>query len=380
MGYQIPLFKLNFDQQEVDAVTKTIESTWISMGPQSAEFEKEFATRSGAGYALSMSNCTVALHLGLLALGIKPGDEVLVPSLSFAATANCVRYVGAKPVFCDIEGLDKPHISLAELERKVNSRTKAIIPMHYAGFPCDMDTIMEFAGRHNLRVMEDACHGPFSKYKGRALGSIGDIGCFSFFSNKNISTGEGGMLLTSEEFIYDRVKLLRSHGMTTMSYERSKGHSTSYDVVELGFNARLDDIRASIGLAQLPKLEADYKRRAEIRRRYLKRLSGLEEIIVPFAQDDSEVSNYIFPIVVRDADYARRDQLRSSIAEEGVQTSVHYPAIHRFSIYADDAHELPLTETYSNSTLTLPMYSQLTDEEVDLVCDVVENSLKRVEA
>src|SRR5690554_6642639 len=257
MEYKIPLFKLNFGEEEIDAVTETIRSKWISTGPKCEELEKQFIDMLNVKYAVSMSNCTDALHLSCVLCDIKPGDEVICPSLTFAASVNCIKYVGATPVFADIIGTEDLNIDPLDIESKITKKTKAIIVVHMAGFPAKMDEIMAIARKYNLKVIEDACHGPLSEYKGKKLGTIGDIGCFSFFSNKNISTGEGGMLITNNEYFSKKAKLLRSHGMTTMSYQRASGHATSYDIVELGYNYRMDDIRASLGVVQMNKLKKD---------------------------------------------------------------------------------------------------------------------------
>jgi dTDP-4-amino-4,6-dideoxygalactose transaminase len=269
MEYNIPLFDLNFDEAEENAVIETLRSRWISTGPKCDLLEKNFAQMLHTKFAVTLSNCTTALHLALKILGIKEGDEVIVPSLTFVATVNAVKYVNATPVFCDIISPEELTIDPLIIKQLLTNKTKAIIPMHYAGFPCKMNEILQIAKENNLFVVEDACHAPLSEYNGKKLGSIGDIGCFSFFSNKNISTGEGGMLVTNKEDIFHKAKLLRSHGMTTLSYERAKGHSTSYDVVDLGYNYRMDDIHASIGIVQLRKLSNDIKKRLEIREYYL---------------------------------------------------------------------------------------------------------------
>jgi len=242
--------------------------------------------------------------------------------------------------------------------------------MHYGGFACDMEKIMSIARENDLKVIEDACHAPLSEYHGQKLGTIGDIGCFSFFSNKNISTGEGGMIVTSNQEYATRCKLLRSHGMTSMSYERAKGHSTAYDVIELGYNYRMDDIHASIGLVQLDKIENDLQKRALVRMLYIQHLSNIPEIIIPFNNYNDFSSNYIFPIVLKNSNSERRDNIRNFLAEAGIQTSVHYPAVHRFSIYKDYYKDLPVTDYLVDNLITLPMYSKLSEE---LVIFVVEN-------
>lgn len=375
MAYKIPLFNLNFDGKEAQAAADTINSGWISTGPKCAELEQMFVDMFHVGYAVSISNCTDALHLCCLACGVGPGDEVLCPSLTFAASANCIRYAGATPVFCDIVGPEHINIDPVDAEKKITPRTKAILVVHMAGFPCRMDEIMALAKKHNLRVIEDACHGPLSEYKGTKLGTIGDCAAYSFFSNKNISTGEGGMFITNSKEIADKVRLLRSHGMTTMSYQRAGGHATSYDIVELGYNFRLDDIHAAIAIEQMKKLPGDLEKRVAVRARYLDKLSRVANVVVPFADNTDFVSNYIMPIVLTKGTAEDRDKIREAIHAAGIQTSVHYPAIHRFSIYKDYGAVLPQTEYVTDHEITLPMYAALTMEQVDFICETVDKAI-----
>ena len=300
MAYKIPLFNLNFDECEAQAAYDTIKSGWISTGPKNAELEQMFIDMWGVRYAVSMSNCTDSLHTCCMVCGFGPGDEVICPSLTFAASCNCIRYVGATPVFADIVGPDHINIDPEDLERKITPRTKGIVVVHMAGFPARMDEIMAIARKHGLKVIEDACHGPLSEYKGRKLGTIGDCASFSFFSNKNISTGEGGMFITNDEEMARKARLIRSHGMTTMSYQRASGHATEYDIATLGYNFRMDDIRAAIAIEQLKKLPADLEKRIKVREQYLRRLSKMEGVIVPFAENTEFVSNYILPVVLTD--------------------------------------------------------------------------------
>ncbi|MCR5523441.1 MAG: DegT/DnrJ/EryC1/StrS family aminotransferase [Clostridia bacterium] len=376
MGYNIPLFNLNFDEAEEKAVVEVLKSKWISSGPKCAELEKTFADMLGVKYCLTVSNCTSALHLAMLCAGIEPGDEVIVPSLTFVATVNAVRYCGGIPVFCDITGKDNLCINPNKIEELITAKTKAVAVMHYGGFACDMDKICEIADRYNLKVIEDSCHGPTSEYKGKKLGTIGMAGCFSFFSNKNISTGEGGAIVTNDEAVFNKAKLLKSHGMTTMSYERSKGHSTSYDVVELGYNYRFNDILAGIGLAQLKKLENDIEKRVKIRELYNKKLDK-RNLIIPFENYTEKSSLYIFPVVLADGDAQKRDKIRSYLAEKGIQTSIHYPPAHRFDIYKNTVRNpLPVTEYVADNEFTLPMFGALTEEEVNYICENVNEGLK----
>ncbi len=372
--YDIPLFELNFGEEEEQEVIKTLKTKWISMGPKCAELERQFAELLEVKYACAVTNCTAALHLACLALGIGAGDEVICPSLTFVATVNCIRYTGAIPVFADVYGNDNLCMDADKIELLITDKTKAIIPMHYAGFPCDMDKIMEIAQKHDLYVIEDACHGPMSAYKEKKLGTVGDMGCFSFFSNKNISTGEGGMIVTDHEDLYNQIKLMRSHGMTTMSFQRASGHATNYDVVSLGYNYRMDDIRASLGIVQLNKLKGDLERRAEVRRWYIKYLSAIEgeSICIPFKDNEEFVSNYIFPIVLNHSTVEKRDFIRAALHNRGIQTSIHYPAVHRFLAYEKFSRKLPNTEYISDNEITLPIYGMLKKEQVIYICQELE--------
>lgn len=375
MNYKIPLFKLNFGKEETQAVTETLRSKWISTGPKCEELESLFKEMFKVNYAISLSNCTDALHLACILCDIKPGDEVLCPSLTFAASVNCIKYVGGTPVFCDIVGSDDLNIDPVDIEKKITPKTKAIIVVHMAGFPAKMDEIMSLANKHNLKVIEDTSHGPLSEYKSKKLGTIGDVGCFSFFSNKNISTGEGGMIITNNEEMAKKAKLLRSHGMTTMSYQRASGHATTYDVLELGYNFRMDDIRASIGVVQLKKLKKDLEKRIEIRYKYLYRFKDIDGIIVPFANNPEFVSNYIMPVVLKNSTAVKRDKVRATLHEAGIQTSVHYPAIHKFTIYKDTNNQLSKTEYVSDNEITLPMYGSLSAFEIDFISQTLEKTL-----
>jgi dTDP-4-amino-4,6-dideoxygalactose transaminase len=376
MDYKILLFNLNFDQAEEDAVVETIRSKWISTGPKNVEFEKKFAEMLNVKHAVALSNCTVALHMALLLNDIKPGDEVICPSLTFVATVNAIRYVNAIPVFADVISMHDLTIDPEDIEKKITPRTKAIVLMHYGGFACDMNRILKIAEKHNLKIIEDACHGPLSDYEGKKLGTFGTFGCFSFFSNKNISTGEGGMIVTDDDALYEKAKLIRSHGMTSLSFDRAKGHSTEYDVIELGYNYRMDDIRASIGIVQLDKLEQDLKIRAELRSYYEKQLGDTDGIIVPFKGYKYFSSNYIFPVILKDSDVEKRNTVREYLASAGIQTSVHYPAVHRFSIYNEFTVSLPKTEYVADNLITLPMFSKLTFAELDYICIKLKEALK----
>jgi len=378
MSYQIPLFDLNFDEAEKKAVIDVLNSKWISTGPKCLEFEQKFADMLNVKYALAVSNCTAALHLSALSLGIGLGDEVIVPSLTFVATINSIMYTGAKPIFCDITSKDDFSIDADKIEALITEKTKAITVMHYGGFSCDMNRIIELADKYNLRIIEDACHGPMSEYKRKKLGTIGDIGCFSFFSNKNISTAEGGILVTNNDDIYEKSKLIRSHGMTTMSYQRAKGHSTTYDVVEIGYNYRFNDILAGIGIVQLDKLVPDINKRTKIRKQYIELLKNEERIIIPYKDHQDISSSYIFSIVLTNGNVEKRNELRQYLMEKGIQTSVHYPPVHKFSVYKDYYRVLPLTEYVADNEVTLPMYGALSEDDVKYICCEVRKGLDKI--
>ena len=376
MAYLIPLFNLNFDEREAQAASETIKSGWISTGPKNAELEQMFKDMWSVKYAVSMTNCTDALHVCCMVCGFGPGDEVICPSLTFAASANCIRYVGATPVFADIVGPEHINIDPADIEKKITPRTKGIVVVHMAGFPAKMDKIMAIAKKYNLKVIEDACHGPLSEYKGKKLGTIGDCAAFSFFSNKNISTGEGGMFITNNEEMEKEARLIRSHGMTTMSYQRASGHATSYDIIGLGYNFWMDDIRASIAIVQLKKLPKDLETRLTVRQHYLNRLTGIDGVVVPFSDNSEYVSNYIMPIVLLNSTVEHRNAIREKMHAAGIQTSVHYPAVHRFRTFREYETLLPKTEYVTDNEITLPMYAALTEQQIDYICKTLKNAIR----
>lgn len=377
IDYKIPLFDLNFGSEEETEILKTLKSKWISMGENVKNFEKEFAKVLNVKHAIALTNCTAALHLALEILGIKEGDEVIVPSLTFVATVNAVRYVKATPVFADISSVEDLCIDPADIKSKITKKTKAIIPMHYGGFACNMKKIIEIAKNYNLHIIEDSAHSPYSEYYNGKLGTLGDIGCFSFFSNKNITSAEGGMLVTNNHTFATKAKLLRSHGMTSVSYDRAKGHATSYDVIELGYNYRMDDIRGALALAQLKKLEQDINRREEQRNIYLSNLEGIDGIIIPYRKYAFKSSNYIFPLVLKNSNFKKRNKIRKILAEKGIETSVHYPAVHRFSFYSKFSVKLPITEYVTDNEITLPLYYNLTRQNINKITDSIIEAVNK---
>lgn len=369
--WKVQLFKLNYDNKEIKAVTGVLESAWITMGQKTRDFESGFS--SFLGYdskCLAVSNGTAALHLALLALDIKAGDEVITPGLTFIADQNVVTMVGATNVLSDITSRDDWSMDPADIERKITDKTKAVLIVHYAGFACDMDAICDICKRHNLYLIEDCAHTPGADYKGRPLGTFGDVAAFSFFTNKNLSVGEGGAVVTSDEVLYKKLQGLRSHGMSVPSFDRFKGRAISYDVEIPGLNYRIDEMRAALGLVQLQKLEMANKARQKLVLHYYERLDGQLKINIPFRRFSRGNPNYhIMPILLDDS--VDRLHVIESMKEDGIQTSIHYPEIQEFSAYKDTVNLTPIAQYVSKHELTLPLYPTMTIEEVDLVCDAL---------
>ncbi len=401
MAWDVPLFDLDFGEAEERAALDVLRSRWLTQGEKVAEFERAFAAAVGAKFAVAVSSCTAGLHLAAHALGLGPGDEVILPSLTFVATANTIAQTGASPVFADVESEDRPLLDAADVARKITPRTRAVMAVHYAGWPCDMTALTELARSRNLHLVEDCAHAPLAAWQGRRVGTFGAAGVFSFFSNKNLSTGEGGMIVTDDEALARRFAWLRSHGMTRPTIERHKGHPADYDVVELGFNYRMDEIRAAIGLVQLQKLAANNARRAECAARYRELLRAIPWIRIPFGDEKSlafSASAYhIFPIILSgdleeeagetdrmdctgqtrrtgrtngQACLSRAEVMRI-LRERGIQTSIHYRPVHTFAFYRQrfptpDA-ALPMTCRIAPRLLTLPLYPSLTAAQQEKV-------------
>jgi dTDP-4-amino-4,6-dideoxygalactose transaminase len=379
MSKIIPVSNIDLGPQETEAVNKILASNWLTMGDITSKFEKEFAQYIGVKHAIAVTNGTAALHLALKGLGIAGSDEVIVPSLTFVATANAILYVGAQPVFADVTDLSDWNISPADIERKITSRTKAIIVMHYAGYSCNMNAIKSLARKHSLFVVEDAAHSPGAEYNGGKCGSLGDIGCFSFFSNKNMTTGEGGMITTDNDDLAKKIKLLRSHGMTSVTLDRHKGHAYSYDVVELGYNYRIDEIRASIGLVQLSHLTENNNKREQVFRCYQERLKKIKGLSLPFLGYKDRSVHHIFPVLLEEN--IDRREFMEILRLNGIQTSIHYPPVHLFAFYRHKfntkAGELLLTEDIACREVTLPMYPALIEDDVEYIVANIHSILEQ---
>jgi dTDP-4-amino-4,6-dideoxygalactose transaminase len=378
VNWKIPLADLDVGEEELEAVGAVLRSKWLTMGAVTQRFEQACAEAFGTRHAFAVANATVALHLANTALGIGPGDEVIVPSLTFVATANAVKYTGATPVFADISSLDDFSIDPAAIEAAITPRTRAITVMHYGGYVCDMAAIAAIARRHGLALIEDAAHAPGATRDGRPAGSFGDAGCFSFFSNKNLVTGEGGLIVTDRDDLAERIRLLRSHGMTTLTWDRHRGHAHSYDVVLLGYNYRIDELRAALGEVQLAKLAANNAARRALVAAYRERLAGLAGLQLPYRDHPGLPAAHIFPVLLDSG--VDRAAFSASLQAAGIQTSVHYPPVHQFSYYrelsAGRPPRLPLTEAIGAREVTLPLYPRMTAGDVATVCDAVAAALR----
>ena len=375
--WKVPLSDTVFDEREGEAVQKVLHSGWLTMGETTRQFEERFSELLSVKHAIAVSSCTAALHLANRALGIAREDGVICPALSFVAAANSIRCLGAVPVFADIQSLDDLCLSPSDIESRINPSTKAIQVVHFAGYPCDMDAVMSISKRHGLPVIEDCAHAPGAEYKGRKCGTIGDLGCFSFYSTKNMTTAEGGMVTTNDDALADKVRLLRSHGMTSVTIDRHEGRAYSYDVVDLGYNYRIDEIRSAIGLVQLEKLEDNNARRQLRQKWYLERLGSVPRIRIPFRSFRGSPAHHIFPILL-DPDVSR-EGFMSRMKERGLQTSIHYPPIHLFGFYRQELGckegSLPTSEEVGRRETTLPLYPSMHESDVEYVCRAVAEVL-----
>jgi dTDP-4-amino-4,6-dideoxygalactose transaminase len=373
--WKVTLADIDFGPEEEAAVVEVLRSKWLTMGARTAEFEQKFSELCGVRHAVAVNNCTAALHLGLLAAGVGPGDEVIVPSLTFVATANAVLYCGGTPVFADVVGPDRLHMDPVDVARKVTEKTKAIVPVHYAGYACDMDALLSFAGTKGLRVVEDAAHAPGARWGGRVVGGFGDATCFSFFSNKNLCTGEGGMVTTNDDRIAGELRLNRSHGMTTLTYDRHRGHAFSYDVVSAGYNYRLTEVQAALGLVQLSKLLRNNLVRRRLVGEYRTRLASLHGVVVPFAGMDDQSSCHILSLLLPEG--TDRLNVQQSMKSEGIQTSVHYPPVHVFTNFRNRfSADVPVVDRLAPRLLTLPLHPLMSSSDVEVVVDALGRALK----
>ena len=386
-NWKVPLFRTEISDSDRAAVDRVLLSGWLTMGPEVEALEEDFSDLVGTDYAVAVSSGTAALHLAMIACGIGPGDEVLCPSITFVATANAIRYCGARPVFCESRGDDRLGIDWGDAAQRITPRTRAIVVVHYAGDPCNMTAIMALAKAYNLRVIEDCAHALISEvefggdtYK---CGAVGDVGCFSFYSNKNATCGEGGMLVTSDSRISDMASRLRSHGMTVSAYDRDRG-GADYEIEGLGFNYRMDEMRAALVGSQLSRLSTFHGERIRINGYYREDLPS--DVIMVNGDPGLSALHLAATLLPIGAD---RNGIRRKMAEDGIQTGVHYHPLHAMPEFESGpvckkcgqkhmpSPSLPKTEALAARELTLPLYPAMRAPDVAEVVASFRKALGR---
>ena len=375
----IPYGRQTIDEDDIRAVTEVLRSDWLTTGPKVAEFEQAVADYVGAKYAVAVSSGTAALHAAMYAIDIKPGDEVIVPPITFAATANCVVYQGGTPVFADVD----PGTLLldpAKVEEKITKKTRAIIGVDYAGQPCDLDRLREIADKHNLRLVADGCHAIGAEYKGRKVGTLADMTIFSFHPVKHITTGEGGMITTDAPELAERMRLFRSHGITTDARQREKQDSWFYEMTDLGYNYRMTDFQCALGISQLKKLPKFLERRREIAARYDEAFAGIAGINSLVVRHDSLHAYHLYVVRIdSNALGIDRTTLFTNLRKKGIGVNVHYIPVHLHPFYRDKFNTgpglCPVAEAAYVQIISIPMFPGMTDEDVEKVIAEVKNSM-----
>jgi dTDP-4-amino-4,6-dideoxygalactose transaminase len=369
------------DEQEIRAVSAVLRSRWLSAGPHTRQFEREFAAALGVPDAVAVSSGTAALHLAVLALGLRPGDEVIMPSLTFVASAAVVALHGGVPVFADLRHEHDLTVDPDHVRRLITPRTTGIVAMHYGGHPADVAALRDLAARHRTWLIEDTAHAPVVRAGGHALGSYGDIGCFSFHATKNLTTGEGGMVVARDPAVLESVRRMRSHHLTASVWDRMRSGTAGYDVGGIGLNYRPTEVSSVIGLAQLAKLPADRARRRELVAVYHELLGTVPGLVIPFAGARHDSAYHLFAVLLPPS--VDRETVRAQLTEAGVQTSVHYPPTHRFPFYRDRypsaRRPLPVTEAVADRLLSLPLHSGMSGEDASLTARALMTALRHTE-
>jgi perosamine synthetase len=382
MSAIIPFHKPYIDNSEAQEVFKALKSGWITMGPRVKDFENQFASYLGVKHAIALSSCTAGLHLGLVVAGVKAGDEVLTTPYTFTATAEAIIYQGARPVFVDIS---KKTLNLEPslIAARISKKTKAIIPVHLAGVPCDMIPIMKSAKRHGFKVIEDAAHALPSKYNGRNIGTFGDITCFSFHATKNLTTGEGGMVTTNSDEYDQRIRLLRLHGLSKTAMERKADKRFwQYEVMDSGFKYNMSDIQAALGIAQLSKLDAMQKLREKVAKAYLEGLADAVQIKLPYVDGSIKPSWHLF-IIQLELEHLKtsRDEFMLLLKEEGIETNLHYKPLHMHKFYCEKygfkPEDFPNAKYVYERAVSLPIYPGLTKGQVGRIIHSIKKIMNK---
>ncbi|MBI2766513.1 MAG: DegT/DnrJ/EryC1/StrS family aminotransferase [Chloroflexi bacterium] len=377
---RIPFVKVHLDEGDVAAVEGVLRSGWLTTASQVKALEEELAAYTGARFVNAVNSATAAIHLALAAWDVGPGDEVITSPYTFTATASTIIHCGATPVLVDVREADA-NIDPELVEDAITPRTKVILPIHIAGEPCDMESIMGLARRHGLKVLEDAAHAIGTMYRGRPVGSLSDAAAFSFYANKTITTGEGGALATGDEELSARVRRLTLHGMSRDAYSRyGAGGTWRYDVEEFGFKDNLTDIAAALGRSQLRRLEHFIAERTRVAQRYFANLGDEEHLILPAFTEENRHPWHIFMIRVKESVPVSRDDVIRALAERGIGTSVHFIPLHYHTAYKKLGRwkqgDFPVAERFFEGEVTLPMYPELTNTEVDEVCQALREILR----
>ena len=379
----LPFSIPTIEDEEIREVVDSLQSGWITTGPKVKRFEDDFKAYVGAGYAVPLSSATAGLELALRAMGIGPGDEVITTPMTFAATVNVIIHVGAAPVLADIEP-GTLNIDVSKIREKITARTKAVIPVHFAGLPCDMDAVFALADEFGLKVLEDAAHAVGTEYRGKRVGSFDTVSVFSFHPIKNITTGEGGMVCTHDEKVAEEVSLLKFHGMSREAWKRYSAQGTpNYDIVLPGYKYNMMDIQAAIGIHQLAKLDRFIQRRARIAEYYNKAFSGVEEVITPAAAPYPyrHAWHLYTPLVRIEKIGIDRDQFMAELKKENIGTGLHFKAVHHHPWYRENmpvpAGSLPNADYASDRILSLPLFPRMTMEDAGDVVEAVKNVITR---
>jgi dTDP-4-amino-4,6-dideoxygalactose transaminase len=378
----LPFALPEIGEEEIEAVVECLRSGWVTTGPKTKQFEKEFAEYIGDGAeAISINSATAGLHLALEALGVGPGDEVIVPSLTFTATAEVIRYMGADPVFVDADPVTL-NIDVGAIKAAITQRTKVIMPVHYGGLACDMDAILALARAHGIKVVEDAAHAFPTRYKGRLIGTLeSDVTVFSFYANKTMTTGEGGMVVTRDPAIAARIKMMRIHGISRDAFDRfvSTKPAWYYEVVAPGFKYNLTDIASALGIHQLRKIDRFLARRQELAARYFEGLAGLPLVLPADAQDGGVHAWHLYVVRLTANAGIERNDLIQKLSDVGIGTSVHYIPLHRQPYWRDTygltPEQFPQAEAAYQSMLSLPLYTKMTDADQDRVIAALKGLL-----
>jgi dTDP-4-amino-4,6-dideoxygalactose transaminase len=379
---EIPFHKPYITEDEITEVLDSLRSGWLTMGPKTVRFEEEFRDYIGAQDAVSMNSCTAGLHLALMAAGITEGDEVILPAMTFTATAEVVTYLRATPVLVDVDG-ETLNIDVAAAEEKITRKTKAVIPVHFAGQPCDMDEICDLAARRKLTVIEDAAHAIPALYRGKKIGTIGDLTCFSFYATKALTTGEGGMVTTAHDAWAERMRILRLHGISKDAWKRYTGEgSWYYEVLEAGYKYNMTDIQASLGIAQLRKLDWMRERRKQIADLYTGSFRSLDAVETPVVKADRESAWHLYVVkLAGDALTIDRNRFIEELRDMGTMASVHFIPLYRHPYYQRafqySAGGFAVCERVYDQIISLPIYPGMTDEDVGYVAESVEHVARK---